>query len=241
MTTVVCVKWGTAYGPNYVNRLKGMVARQLARPHRFVCLTDDGAGLRDDVEVLPLPEVPTPKHKPWSPWRKLALFQRQLHDLTGTCLFLDLDVVIVDRLDPFFEHEPGRLCIIENWTQAGRGIGNSSVFRFEVGAHPEIYDNFVAEPDRLAEQYDNEQTYFTLELGDAIRFWPEAWCKSFKRHCLPKRPWNLVKTPTVPEGCRIVVFHGHPKPDEAAAGRWPEPNPLKHVRPTPWIQEHWRE
>ena len=88
--------------------------------------------------------------------------------------------MIVDRLDPFFEHEPGRLCIIENWTQAGRGIGNSSVFRFEAGAYPWIHENFVAEPDRLAEQYDNEQTYFTLELGGEIRFWPEAWCKSFQ-------------------------------------------------------------
>ena len=41
IVTVLCMKWGAKYGPDYVNRLYGMVARHLRRPFRFVCLTDD--------------------------------------------------------------------------------------------------------------------------------------------------------------------------------------------------------
>ena len=33
---IICMKWGTKYGPEYVNRLRSMVRRHLKRPHRFV-------------------------------------------------------------------------------------------------------------------------------------------------------------------------------------------------------------
>ncbi|CAM9509636.1 unnamed protein product [Phaeothamnion confervicola] len=39
--TVVCVKWGTKYGVEYVNRLAWAIRRHLPLPHRFVCLADD--------------------------------------------------------------------------------------------------------------------------------------------------------------------------------------------------------
>ena len=38
---VLCIKWGTKYGSDYVNRLYRMVGRHLRRPFRFVCLTDE--------------------------------------------------------------------------------------------------------------------------------------------------------------------------------------------------------
>ena len=43
--TVACLKWGRKYGVDYVNILRDMVRRHLAVPHRFVCLTDDPAGI----------------------------------------------------------------------------------------------------------------------------------------------------------------------------------------------------
>jgi hypothetical protein len=38
---VVCMKWGRLYGPEWVNKLCGMVARNTTWKVRFVCLTDD--------------------------------------------------------------------------------------------------------------------------------------------------------------------------------------------------------
>ena len=43
---VLCMKWGTKYGPEYVNRLYGMVRRHLRGDFRFVCLTDRSDGVR---------------------------------------------------------------------------------------------------------------------------------------------------------------------------------------------------
>ena len=54
---VLCMKWGTKYGPEYVNRLYAMVARHLQGPFRFVCLTDNSMGVRPDVECMALPQL----------------------------------------------------------------------------------------------------------------------------------------------------------------------------------------
>jgi hypothetical protein len=35
-----------------------------------------------------------------------------------------------------------------------------------------------------------------------------------------------------------VIFHGHPNPPDAIAGR--SIKFTRRVRPTPWVAEHWR-
>ena len=74
MVNVLCIKWGDMYGPTYVNKLYNMVARNLDRPFRFVCLTDNTEGLLPEVETLPIPEMDIPAARAVSPWRKLTLF-----------------------------------------------------------------------------------------------------------------------------------------------------------------------
>ena len=88
--TVVCVKWGSKYGTDYVAALRSSVARALSGVcgHRFACLTDDGAGLPADVEIIPL--QPRPDWDGW--WFKACLFDRA-SCLRGTILYLDLDTV----------------------------------------------------------------------------------------------------------------------------------------------------
>ncbi len=101
---VICMKWGTKYGPEYVDRLYGMVRRHVTGPLRFVCLTDNSHGIRTEVECLPLPDLPLPDGIPERGWKKLTIFKDKLHDLTGTALFLDLDIVIVGNIDALFEN-----------------------------------------------------------------------------------------------------------------------------------------
>ena len=57
MVNVLCMKWGTKYSADYVNTLYSMVARNMSIDFRFVCLTEDGAGLHEKVEVFPLSEL----------------------------------------------------------------------------------------------------------------------------------------------------------------------------------------
>lgn len=235
MATVLCMRWGWRYGPDDVNRLFAMVDRHLHRAHRFVCLTDDARGLRQGIECRPLPALELMPAWERSPWRKLSCLSPALHDLKGDILFLDLDVVIVAAIDCFFDH-PGAFCIIENWTQRGRGIGNSSVFRFRAGAHGEILEDFRRRAAEVVRRHDNEQTFLSRSIGE-LTFWPEAWCRSFKRDCLPGRLLRPFRTATLPEGARIIVFHGQPKPPHAAQGIGPER--FRRLRPVPWVGQHW--
>ena len=61
---VICMKWGSKFGAEYVNRLRSMVVRHLPHPHRFVCFTEDARGIDPAVEVAPLPEVRLPDGLP---------------------------------------------------------------------------------------------------------------------------------------------------------------------------------
>ena len=114
MTRVVlCMKWGTKYGPEYVNRLYAMVRRHLRGEFQFVCLTDSSEGIRKEVRCLPIPDLALPEGIPERGWKKLTTFEADLHGLRGVALFLDIDIVIVDDITPFFEL-PGEFLIIHH-------------------------------------------------------------------------------------------------------------------------------
>ena len=242
---VICMKWGSLYGPDYVNRLYAAVRRQTTGPLRFVCLTDDTAGLRSEIESHPCPEIDLPE--PWcnTGWRKMTLYldPASLSGLEGNWLFLDLDVVVTGCLDPFFEFEPEHpFVVMQNWTQPGKGIGNTSVFRFRMGAHGYLLERLLGDFDHFRKQYRNEQTFISREI-DSLRFWPDAWCALFKVHCVPAWPARLWRTPAIPEGARVVAFPGSPNPPDALEGKWPEKRwrkrLYKQIRPTPWIDTYW--
>jgi hypothetical protein len=230
------MKWGRRYGSDYVNTLSSMVQRNLTVPHRFVCLTDEPSAIRPEIECRPLPALTLATEWERSPWRKLSCFAPELGDLEGPVLFLDLDVVIIDNIDCLFAY-PGEFCIIENWTQPGRGIGNSSVYRYWAGAHGDVFARFRADPREIVRAYPNSQTFLSRSLPE-LTFWPASWCRSFKHDCLPGRLLRRLRPATIPEGAKIIVFHGQPKPPDAARGLWPEPG--RSLRPAPWIAEHWR-
>ena len=237
MVNVICMKWGKVYDATYVNRLQSMVRRNLKQSHRFVCFTDDPAGITPEVEVLPLPEIGF-KAGPGRFWNKLGIFTRPLADLTGPVLWLDLDVVIVAELDCFFEF-PGRFCIIKQYNDPDACLnGNSSVCRFEAGAHANVLEEFHRDPRAVDARFYSDQEFICATIRP-LTFWPRDWCPSFKRQCLDPVPFCYFKTPRIPPGARIVVFHGHPKPSDAARGGFVRGG-IKYCRATPWIDEHWR-
>jgi hypothetical protein len=241
---VLCIKWGNKYGADYVNRLQSMVSRHLKRPHRFVCLTDDAVGIGTAVEVFDIPKVgfaDFDARLPWTKghgWLKLTSFHAPLYDLTGTTLFIDLDVVIVGSLDEFFD-APGEFVVIKEWDKKD-GTGNTSVYRYEIGAHQDALQHLAANKDAAMATVRNEQEYITgyLARQGKLRYWPDAWCRSFKRHCVRRGPVQWFKPPQIPEGAKIIAFHGKPNPPDAIAGvsgKW-----YRRVLPTAWVAEHWR-
>lgn len=241
--TIVCMKWGDRYPAGYVNCLWSMIKRNTARPTRLVCYTDDPAGIDPEVTTLPMLEMPLPARVARRPWRKIALWAPEVPGISGDVLFLDLDVVITGSLDEFFDHAPAAtFCVIENWTQKGSGIGNTSCYRFRVGAHSYIYERMCRESDAALAAHPNSQTYISRTISQKT-FWPAEWCVSFKHTLLPRWPLNFFQCARLPADTKVVCFTGKPDPDEARDGRWPAPwhkRIYKHVRSTPWIAEHWR-
>ena len=241
MENIICMKWGTKYGANYVNILAGMVRRHISRPYRFVCFTDDGNGLHPDIETRPLPELNLPGHLPERGWNKLTVLGEKLADLEGRALFLDLDVVILDSLDPFFE-QPGEFRIIHDWDFKGKIIGNSSVFRFEIGKHADVLEHFLTHGEEVRAQHRNEQAYLShaIHAKGILEYWPDEWCRSFKRHCIRPFPLGYFAQPVKPEGAKVVIFHGNPNPDTAIKGFIGKCG-FRAVRPTQWVAEAWTE
>ena len=236
---ILCMKWGTKYGPDYVNRLYGMVRRHLRGEFRFVCLTDRSEGVRTEVQCLPIPDLALPDGLPERGWKKLTTFAADLYGLKGTALFLDLDVVIVDDMTPFFEH-PGDFLIIHDWKRPWRITGNSSVYRFELGTHPEVLERFRAEHENIRARLRNEQAWLSeaLHRQGQLGYWPSEWCASWKYHCVPRFPLNYFQAPAVPRGARILVFHGVVNPPDAIAGR--SMGNWRRTLAAPWLEEHWQ-
>lgn len=243
MQTICAMKWGKRYPGDYANRLLNMIDRHTTRPTQLVCFTDDPSGLDPRILTAPLPPITLPERVQWLGWRKISLFQNGLQHLSGDVLFLDLDIIVTGNLDVFFDYQPDKtFCVIENWTQMGSGIGNTSVYRWRVGAHAYLYDNLMADTEAITNQYPNSQTYVSRNVTEKT-FWPGEWCESFKHTLLPKWPMNFFSVAPLPPATRVVAFTGKPDPDEARDGRWAAPwykKVYKHVRRTPWIAEHWR-
>ncbi len=269
MKNVVCVKWGRLYGPEYVNRLYAMVARHLSPPFRLVCLADNPEGLRPEVEYFPLPELGCPHpQRTMGKWRKQVLWGREVPGLSGVALFIDLDSVIVGPLDDYFNHgSPDDVFVARNWAKPLQRLGQTSVFRYPVGANPHILDDFRADPQGIADRHGFEQHYVTHAVRGGVKFWPEAWTRHFRLHCLPSFPMCYFVPAKVSPDARIVTFPGGPNPDDVMLGRWNknvpphrsrwehlratfdgprvDKNRWRHLRryvlPAPWIAEHWRE
>jgi hypothetical protein len=221
LVNVVCLKWGTKYDPEYVNRLYSMVERNLSVPHRFICLTDNPAQLHPDIEIRPI------EHRELTGWwHKLTLFKPRIYDLEGSTLFLDLDIVIVSSLDPFFYH-PGEFCIIGHWTP---NYYNSAVFRLNIGSHPEVWETFEPKYRDITERFLGDQDWITETISNATS-WPSDWVVSYKKHCIPLGGEGPAK---IPSNARIVAFHGHPRPHEIKDG------PCGAWQQATWINELWK-
>jgi len=235
---VICMKWGDLYSHEYVNNLYYAVKKNLKRPFKFICFTENGTNIDKEIIVKPLPEVNVPTKHDVSPWRKLGAYAEDLGGLTGKTMFLDLDNIIIDNIDCFFDYSD-KFSIVENWTQIGKGIGNSTVYVFEIGKYSFLLEDFIRDPMSVIDKYDNEQIYVSKTLGKELVFFPAEWCKSFKRHCLRgKRFFKYFLEPIIPENVKIIAFHGHPRPHEAVEGRWPG-TIIPYFKKPKWLAKYW--
>ena len=262
---VICINWGTKYGAEYINRLYGMVARNITPPFSFTCFTDNPEGIREEVRCFDLPPLPAemPENSPGK-WRKSSLWGPVLGDLEGPVLFVDLDVVVTGSLDPFFDYGREEDTVLAwNITRPHRRLGQTSIYRFKVGSLTALQDIYRADPQGVAEKYRFEQHFVTENTPGGVKMWPVRWVAHYRAQCIPPFPLNYLRAPRPPRGARVVIFAGHLNPHDAIEGRYMahlDPvSPREHVRevmrgrrggtlraltqyvhPAPWVAEAWR-
>ncbi|MBC6497380.1 MAG: glycosyltransferase, partial [Alphaproteobacteria bacterium GM7ARS4] len=215
-------------------------------PHRFICLTDERAGLHSDIETFPIPDLGLePSRLHHGGWQKLATLGETLYDIEGMTLFLDIDVMVVGSLDVFFRSDH-KMTIIRDWVSLYQRlfvsracVGNSSVYAYRIGEHAHVVARFLADKEAAFRQFRNEQRFLTHHVG-RLGYWRNGLCCSFKRDCVRDFPLCYVTYPRLPVGARIIVFHGKPDPMEAMhAGFWGW-GLHRYRRAAPWVIDYWR-
>jgi len=164
MLSVLCVKTGTKYGPEYVNILQNMVSRRLNISHKFYCITDDPTGVNCSTFDTEL--------EGW--WAKLQIFQKKPFGLKGKILFLDLDIVIRDEIDCFITNDD--FTIIKDWLLP---MYNSSVFQLNTGSRHQVWDEYIKDPVKAQETSTcGDQHWITLNAKASL--WPKEYCSSYR-------------------------------------------------------------
>lgn len=102
MLNIVCLKWGTKYGPEYVNRLYSMCKKFYTNPFKFYCATDDSNGIRQEVKILDLEKFQVPEGK-WGGKVFTAEKIKLINNFDAKTLLLDLDILILDDITSYVD------------------------------------------------------------------------------------------------------------------------------------------
>lgn len=229
MISVVTFKWATPgyrakFTSEHVNTLRRMVQRHYQAPHRFICVTDDAAGLDGGIEVVPLwddyASVPNPTGggRP-SCYRRLKLFDPAMSDVIGErFVMLDLDCVICGDLSPLFDRPEDAVF----WkSPTNEWPYNGAMFMANTGARPQLWQDFdPLESPKLTQAAGyrgSDQAWISYKLG-----WNEAtWADRDGVYYYGK----IRNRQSIPANARIIFTTGGSAP-------WT----LRH----PWVRKHYR-
>lgn len=196
-----------------------MVKRHNTQPINFVCITEDSKDLNPAIQVMPLPQA---ELTGW--WYKPYLFSSTF-PISGTLLFLDLDIVIVRNMDNFWTHSPGKFCVIRDFNRSifpDWKKFNSSVFRLEAHSNPSVWTNLIHNLT-VTKRMHGDQDWMFDQIKTNFDFWPDNWCQSYKWEIRNRNElsgagnsklFKSIVEPKVKEDTAILVFHGTPKPEQ---------------------------
>jgi len=245
---IVCYRWGSKYGSEYVNILRAMVERNLSVPHTFHCITDSPENMDERIAAHPLPN-----NGVTGIWRKLTSFEENFLGLQGQwVVVMDIDVVVVGSLDFLAEQPEKDFLIGRHWgpkMRSGKQRACGCVYRLKVGSHTFVWDRLIEDFEGAVNRYHGnnrnvgEQNWLNEQI-DEFDYFPEGKIVSFKRHCRPKgRPVRIFgkellntarfKKAFIPPKAAVISFHGEPNPrDVKNSGH-------RHWPHAPFVKKHW--
>ena len=241
---ILCMKWGTLYEPEYVNVLFNAARANVTGDFRFVCLTNDATGFVDGIESYPILDIGLrPQDYGHGAWPKLTVFSKDLYDLNGRALFIDLDTVICGNLDHMFDYGSGLVALDSRpWRyRSGPARTGTGVFGFDIGSMEYIFERIKKNRDWLIDTYKIEQDFIHGEVSE-IKYWPDEWIRSFKYHQRVPILLDRFIGPKPPsQEAKILCFHGTPRPIDLIRpikGNW-DRFPHYGKNSVPWMVDYW--
>lgn len=244
---VICMKWGRLFDCSYANVLYRAVKAHLAPGFSFLCLTDQPQGLDPGIRTAPIPDIGLNEAQIRAPgvWRKLALFHPDVAALApgARALFIDLDMMILGPLDPFFAQPRGVVLLDtgHDWRKTEAVQPSTGVFAYTLGEQQQILTAFQADIPGAMARFRNEQDFVAAHATD-LSLWPSGAVISFKRHLVHRYGRDLFVPPRAPApGPAILAYHGDPRPaDLLRPGVWGR---FPHIGrgPVRWVKDYWRQ
>lgn len=195
---VTVLRSGGEYRTEHVMRLKRM-CEQYAPGVDFLCLTD----MDVDCDTQPL----THNWPGW--WSKLNLCSP---DIEGDLLFMDLDTTIIGDISHMMDHD-GPL-MLRDFYFPDR-LASGVMFLPEID-RPAVWHDFASAPDkwmRAAGKRGDGWVYEELlPYAETFQILHPGHIVSYKAHIRVSQGDREHGDGTVPDGARIVCYHGKPRP-----------------------------
>lgn len=209
-TCYVCLKWGTKYSAEYVNKLAAMIKRFDPRDIPIYCYTDDPTGIDCDIINL-LPIGNQMDLETW--WFKLPLLVHPELKKYDRKILFDLDVIIHNDLRRFDEIQNDGLTICHSYwknpdvlldTSEKNTLYNSSVMIWNNA--DDIYEHFNKDPQRYMVIYKGIDRFLWHEKLK-VNVLPEGLVYSYRRGASLKddKKFEFRKDYV------ICLFHQYPK------------------------------
>lgn len=185
----ITMKWGTKYGPEYVNRLYNTLRRTYTGKFAFYCVTDDVNGLDSEIRTLTFRDIGY-EHSDCFTIQKMFLFRKDALKFAGPYVVLDLDVLILNDLKPYFDQynfTEGRF--IKNYWEDIEGclhltfFGscwlNSSFVTWNGDQLDHVYQFYIDNKDRIEWKYGDLDWFLWCTLLDKLYFHPPKTCYAY--------------------------------------------------------------
>lgn len=209
---VVCIQTQNycGRGAEYVLKLRAQIQRHLTLPHRFQVITDDAASNYPGMLCKPA------AHRGW--WEKIRLFKPGMFK-GRRVLFLDLDTFVVDNIDHIAAYDGHFATLHDFWSPQGLG---PAVMLFDTDWASFIYEEWAAGG-------------FPMDDPRGDQFWIESRHQGGMRHDVDIlqdmhpgefHSYKTTCTAGIPEGARVICFHGKPRPHEVKPG---------------WVPAYWEK
>lgn len=217
---IICVHVGEKYTNDYVEKLYRSCMRNSTKDFTFTVLHDGkNYNLKENnvkyISVEPMKFLSN--HNLW--WYKMQAFRSDVA-VADQNLLLDLDIVVVNNIDKFWEYNNDKFVIIQDFNRhwfPNYSRSNSSVVKFNPNRAEIIYNAYAQNPIEYAKKFRGDQDWFDEHVKDKV-WWPKKWAMSWKWEVYnggiiesnSERYYDVVTN--IDNDTSLLVFHGKPDP-----------------------------